>query len=298
MKKDLLTLLELGPKEIEKLLRRAQFFKKGRRKRAGHSLLKGKSLALLFEKASTRTRVSFEVAMFELGGNSLPLSNNSSQLGRGESYADTARVLSRYVHGIVIRTFAQKTVEELAGAATVPVINGLSDLYHPCQLLTDLLTVQEVKKDFLKRKIAYVGDGNNMANSWIVAAHILKFPLFIATPKGYEPPAEILDRFGGSVHLSNDPQQAVAGADVVNTDTWFSMGQEVSSAKRSAFAEFQVNRKLMSLAKADAIVLHCLPAHRGEEITDEVLDGSQSRVWEQAENRLHVQKAILEMLMR
>ena len=301
MKKDLLSLSDLTPKEIATLLRRAAFHKKQRKRigpKAGMSILRGKSLGMIFEKASTRTRVSFELAMYELGGHAVCLDGSSSQLNRGETYADTARVLGRYVHGIMIRTYLQKNLEELAKASEVPVINGLSDLHHPCQVLTDLFTVQSHQKDLAKLKIAYVGDGNNMANSWIEAAHLLKFSLFIATPKGYEAPAEIVKRFGATVRFSHDPTEAVRGADVVNTDTWFSMGQKVEDEKRQAFKPFQVNRVLMGLAKKDAIFLHCLPAHRGEEVTDGVLDGPQSVVWEQAENRLHVQKAILEMLLK
>ncbi|MBI2083660.1 MAG: ornithine carbamoyltransferase [Deltaproteobacteria bacterium] len=297
MKKDLLTLLDLTPNTLEQLLKRALVLKKERKR--GHLLyrLRGKTLAMLFEKSSTRTRVSFEIAMRELGGGTVSLERGSSQIGRGESYGDTARVLSGYAHGILIRTFGHSIAEEVAREASIPVINGLTDLAHPCQLLADLLTVREYKKG--KAKVAYVGDGNNMANSWIHAAQRLQFPLAIATPKGYEPAAEVIEKIPGrsTIVLTNDPIEAVRGADVVNTDTWFSMGQEVTEEKREVFRPFQLNSTLLNHANKDAIVLHCLPAHRGEEITDEVMDGPQSRIWQQAENRLHVQKAILEMLL-
>lgn len=301
-KKDLLTLLELTPEDIQDLFARATALKKARRRGKNPQPLKGKTLGLIFEKPSTRTKVSFDVAMHELGGHTVTLDSQSSQLGRGETYFDTGQVLSRYVHGIVIRTFAQKGLEELARASTIPVINGLSDLFHPCQILTDLFTIQEVKTDYQRLNIAYVGDGNNMANTWILASMILGFPLKVATPKGFEPSANIFKkidtRSASHIVVTHDPVEAVRGADVVNTDTWFSMGQEVSEAKRKAFEPFQVNAALLKLAKKDAIVLHCLPAHRGEEITDEVMDGPQSKVFDEAENRLHVQKAILEKLLK
>lgn len=299
MKKDLLTPLDLTPDQVRRLFSRAAVLKRARKPFQG---LKGKTLALIFEKPSTRTKVSFDLAMYELGGHAVYL--DSSQLGRGESYYDTGRVLSRYVDGIVIRTFAQRSVEELARGATVPVINGLSDLYHPCQVLTDIFTIQEVKKDFLKLNICYVGDGNNVANSWIAAALLLGFHLKVATPKGYEPtilspPAKKID-IGRTDHvvMTANPVEAVRGADVVNTDSWFSMGQEVTEEKRGVFRPYQVNCELLRHAKRDAIVLHCLPAHRGEEITSDVMDGPQSKIWDQAENRLHVQKAILEMFLK
>jgi ornithine carbamoyltransferase len=302
MKKDLITLLDLAPDDIAKIFARARSFKKARRQGKTVRSLKGKTLAMIFEKPSTRTKVSFDVAMYELGGHSLTLDSGSSQLGRGETYQDTGQVLSRYVHGIVIRTFAQKNVEELAQAATIPVINGLSDLYHPCQILTDLFTIQESCKDILKLNISYVGDGNNIANSWIMAAMVLGFRLKVATPKGYEPSAGILKKvdLGATDHIliTHDPAEAVRNADVINTDTWFSMGQEVTEEKRRLFAPYQVNRNLLKQAGKGAIVLHCLPAHRGEEITDEVMDGPQSKIWDQAENRLHVQKAILEVFLK
>lgn len=302
MPNDLLTLLELSPEQIQKLLARAALFKKKRKKTP--QTLKGKSLALIFEKPSTRTKVSFDIAMYELGGHIVSLENGSSQLGRGESYEDTGKVLSRYVHGIVLRTFGQKNLEELAKAASVPVINGLSDLYHPCQILTDLFTIQEFKGKFQKLNVSYVGDGNNIANSWIVAAMILGFSLKVATPKGFEPSAGILKKIdigtsgNGNIVLTHDPIEAVRDADVVNTDTWFSMGQQVSEEKKKAFAPYQLNGELLKKAKKEAIVLHCLPAHVGEEITADVMNGPQSKIWDQAENRLHIQKAILEMFLK
>jgi ornithine carbamoyltransferase len=262
--------------------------------------LAGQSLAMIFMKSSTRTRVSFEVGAWQLGGHALFLSPRDVQLGRGEPIADTARVLSRYVNGIMIRTFAHSDVEELARYATVPVINGLTDLLHPCQILADLLTVRQHLGSWDGKKIAWVGDGNNMANSWINAAYRLGFELTLACPEGYDPDPVILARAqqAAKVTVVRDPAAAVAGADVVNTDVWASMGQEDEQAKRErAFAGYQVDEKLMSRANEDAIFLHCLPAHRGEEVAAAVIDGPRSRVWDEAENRLHVQKAIMAVLM-
>lgn len=302
MKRDLLKPTDLSAREISKLFARAAALKKSRKQGRLTKSLKGKTLGMIFEKPSTRTQVSFDVAMWELGGYSVTLNATTSQLGRGETYADTARVLSRFVHGLMIRTFAQENCEELAEFASIPVINGLTDAHHPCQILTDLFTIQEVKKNLLKCQIAYIGDGNNMANSWIEAAVVLGFPLRIGTPKGFEPSADVrkmIDRNKArTIVLTHDPIEAVAGSDVVNTDTWFSMGQAVSDEKRRLFEPFQVNAGLLKHARKDAIVLHCLPAHRGEEITDDVMDGPQSKVFDEAENRLHVQKAILEMLLK
>lgn len=296
-KRDLLSLLDLSADEIAGLLKRSAYYKKNKVKRS--QLLEGKTLAMIFEKESTRTRISFDVAMYQLGGHAVALEQFTSQISRGETYVDTARVLSRYVDGIMVRTYSQKNLEALASAATVPVINGLSDIYHPCQVLTDLFTIQEFKGDLLNLKISYIGDGNNMAFSWINAALILGFELRIACPEGYDIPAErrALAK-GKNILLTHDPIAAVRGADVINTDTWVSMGQDCDiHVKKAAFAEFQVNQGLLSYAAHDAIVLHCLPAHREEEITDEVMDGPQSKIFDQTENRLHTQKAILEMLM-
>jgi ornithine carbamoyltransferase len=258
--------------------------------------LAGKSLAMIFMKASTRTRVSFEVGAWQLGGHALFLSPRDVQLGRGEPIADTARVLSRYVDGIMIRTFAHSEVEELAKHADVPVINGLTDLLHPCQILADLLTVRQHLGGIDGRKVAWIGDGNNMANSWINAAYRFGFDLTLACPEGYEPDKAILERAQSEakVRVVRDPAEAVEGADVVNTDVWASMGQEDEQAVREkAFKGYIVDDALMSRAQQDAIFLHCLPAHRGEEVSASVIDGPQSVVWDEAENRLHVQKAIL-----
>jgi ornithine carbamoyltransferase len=263
--------------------------------------LAGQSLAMIFMKASTRTRVSFEVGAWQLGGHALFLSPRDVQLGRGEPIADTARVLSRYVNGIMIRTFAHQDIEELAKYASVPVINGLTDLQHPCQILADLLTVRQHLGDVTKRKYAWIGDGNNMANSWIDAAYRFGFELAIACPQGYEPADHLLERAqkaGAKVKIVRDPMEAAAGADVINTDVWASMGQEDEQKKREKdFKGFSVTPMLMKRAAKDAIFLHCLPAHRGEEVSAEVIEGPQSRVWDEAENRLHIQKAIMAVLM-
>jgi ornithine carbamoyltransferase len=262
--------------------------------------LAGKTLAMIFMKASTRTRVSFEVGTFQLGGHALFLSPRDVQLGRGEPIADTARVLSRYVDGIMIRTFAHQDVEELAKYADVPVINGLTDLLHPCQILADLLTVRQHLGTWEGKKVAWIGDGNNMANSWINAAYRLGFELALACPEGYEPADHLLARAqrNAKVTLVRDPEEAIAGAHVVNTDVWASMGQEdEQKARESDFAGFTVDGALMARAARDAIFLHCLPAHRGEEVSAEVIDGPQSRIWDEAENRLHVQKAVMAALI-
>ncbi|MBN2397731.1 MAG: ornithine carbamoyltransferase, partial [Deltaproteobacteria bacterium] len=262
----------------------------------------GKTLGMLFDKSSTRTRLSFEAGIHQLGGAGVFLSRRDIQLGRGEPVSDTARIMSLYLDGIMIRTFGHEMVEEFARYATIPVINGLTDLLHPCQVLSDLFTIIEKKGGYEGLKIAYVGDGNNMTNSWINAAARLPFHLSIACPEGYEPDAGILKRgireTKGGIDLLRVPADAVSDADVVYTDVWASMGQEDEQEKRVVvFKEYQVNEKLLRYAKGDAIVMHCLPAYRGEEITAGVLDGPQSVVIDQAENRLHVQKAIMEILM-
>ncbi len=262
--------------------------------------LAGLSLGMIFMKASTRTRVSFEVGAWQLGGHALFLSPRDIQLGRGEPVADTARVLSRYVDGIMIRTFAHAEIEELARYATVPIINGLTDLLHPCQILADLLTVRQHLGGWEGKRIAWIGDGNNMANSWLNAAYRLGFELRLACPEGYDPDPSILDRARSAapVLLTRDPREAADGAHVVNTDVWASMGQEEEQKERErAFAGFTVDAGLMERAASDAIFLHCLPAHRGEEVSAEVIDGRWSRVWDEAENRLHVQKAVMAVLM-
>ena len=263
--------------------------------------LDGKTLGMIFQKSSTRTRVSFEAGMYQLGGHALFLSARDLQLGRGEPIRDTARVLSRYVDGIMIRTFDQQDVVELAHYGTVPVINGLTDLVHPCQVMADVMTLQEeFGRDLAGRKVAWIGDGNNMANSWLNAAYRFGLEVRIAAPPGYEPDREIFDRARGAatVMLTHDPGEAAAGADVVTTDVWASMGQESEQAERMrAFEGFRVDDALMEAAGPEAIFLHCLPAHRGEEVTESVFEGPRTRVWDEAENRLHVQKAILIELM-
>lgn len=263
--------------------------------------LAGKTLAMIFAKSSTRTRVSFEVGSFQLGGHALFLSSRDIQLGRGEPIRDTARVLSRYVAGIMIRTFDQQDVQDLAEFGSVPVINGLTDLVHPCQIMADLQTIREnFGPDLRDVKVAWIGDGNNMANSWLNAAAQLGFRLRLACPEGYQPDPQILERARGltDVLLTDSPRDAVEGVDVVNTDVWASMGQEEEAAERArAFRDYCVDDSLMDRASNRAIFLHCLPAHRGEEVAESVLEGPRSRVWDEAENRLHVQKAIMVRLM-
>jgi ornithine carbamoyltransferase len=294
-----LSLLDFSARELMGFLTLAIEMKAHWKKGKTDNCLKGKILAMLFEKSSTRTRVSFEAAMFQLGGHAVHINASESQMGRGESYEDTARVLSRYVQGIMLRTFSQVNLEKMAAAATVPVINGLTDLFHPVQVLADLQTVLEVKKTLKNLKVAYVGDGNNLANSWINAAIVLGFDLNAACPPGFGPSGAILGKITErpNIRILTDPIEAAKSADVVYTDTWFSMGQKEEEKKRQLFQPFQVNRESLRHAAPDAIVLHCLPAHRGEEITDEVMDGPQSYVWEEAENRLHMQKAILKTLL-
>ncbi|MBU4355497.1 MAG: ornithine carbamoyltransferase [Proteobacteria bacterium] len=301
MTRHLLTILDLSREEIEHLLARARELKALHRRGQNPTPLTGKTLAMIFDKPSTRTRVSFEAGIAQLGGSSIYLAPGQTQMSRNEPVADTARVLSRYVDGVVVRTFAQDTVAELARHSTIPVINGLTDTHHPCQVLSDLMTMEERFGDLTGLKVAWVGDGNNMANSWITAAMHLDFALYLACPPGYEPDAAILAQAqaqGARVFLGQDPIAAVAGALVINTDVWASMGQEEETAARlQVFQPYQVNDDLLKLASPEAIVLHCLPAHRGEEITAEVLDGAQSAAWDQAENRMHFQKALLEWLL-
>jgi len=263
--------------------------------------LAGRTLGMIFEKSSTRTRVSFEVGALQLGGHALFLSSRDIQLGRGEPLRDTARVLSRFVDMLMVRTFGHERIEELARYASVPVINGLTDLLHPCQIMADVMTIQEeFGEDLRPRRIAWIGDGNNMANSWINAAYRFGFELRVACPEGYRPDPEIVERARtvASVLITDDPKEAVDGADVINTDVWTSMGQEEEAeARKRAFEGYYVDAALMSRAAKNAIFLHCLPAHRGEEVSDEVIEGRQSRVFEEAENRLHAQKAIMATLV-
>ena len=305
MKKDLLRMDNLSKEEILDILNLADQLKYENKHGIEHHLLKGKSLGMIFEKASTRTRVSFEVGMYELGGHPLFLSSKDLQIGRGEPIQDTARVLSRYLDGIMIRTFSQKGVETLAEVSSIPIINGLTDDEHPCQVLADLMTIREKKLILEGLKVAYIGDGNNMCNSLLVGCLTLGMHISIANPEGYKPPAyyvnkgnELAIKNGVSFFMTKSPEEAVKDADVVITDVWASMGQEKEAAERmKAFKGYQVNKELMSLAKEDAIVLHCLPAHREEEITEEILEANADTIFEEAENRLHAQKAILVKLL-
>ena len=296
-KRDFLAIPDFSREELHALFDLAARMKRGEfRERP----LAGKTLGMIFTKSSTRTRVSFEVGAFQLGGHALFLSARDIQLGRGEPIRDTARVLSRYLDGIMIRTFDHADVEELARFASIPVINGLTDLLHPCQILADLLTVREHVGGWEGKTIAWIGDGNNMAHSWINAAGVLGFDLRLACPEGYDPDPAILARNQtlAKITLTRDPQEAAAGAHVVNTDVWASMGQEEEQAVREkAFRGYLVDDALMGRAAPDAIFLHCLPAHRGEEVAESVIEGRQSRVWDEAENRLHVQKALMATLM-
>lgn len=303
--KDLLSVYDLSSQEVEAILELSHKLKKEQKEGVEHHILKGKTLGMVFQKSSTRTRVSFEVGMYQLGGSALFLSGNDLQMGRGEPIKDTARVLSRYVDGIMIRTFSHADVEELAKYSTVPVINALTDLMHPCQALTDIFTVQEYKGNLKGLKMAFVGDGHNMLHSLMHACAKVGMDIVAAVPKGYEPDPEMVAQamkdakvFGSKVEIINDPVAAVKDADVLYTDVWSSMGQEKEQlARKKAFESYQIDSQLLKAAKEDAIVLHCLPAHRGEEITDEVMEGKQSAVFDQAENRLHVQKAIMALLM-
>jgi ornithine carbamoyltransferase len=302
MKKDLITIYDLTKAEIAAILQKAGELKGMLRQGKPYRPLEGKTLAMIFEKPSTRTRISFEVGMYQLGGHALSLTPQETQLGRGEAIEDTARVIARYVDGIMIRTFAHERVEEMARFASIPVINGLSDLLHPCQILSDIFTIVERRGGYQGLKVAYVGDGNNVANSWINGALRLGFDLRLACPPGYGPDERILSRAqkegSSQIILTHDPKEAVDGVHVINTDVWASMGQEGERAERiKAFQGYQVNNNLVRLARQDVVVMHCLPAHRGEEITDAVMDGAHSIVFDQAENRLHVQKAILTLLL-
>ncbi|HII07309.1 MAG TPA: ornithine carbamoyltransferase [Methanotrichaceae archaeon] len=302
MNLNLISIADLSSEEILAILDRADKLKARRNDAACRSILAGKSLATIFEKPSTRTRVSLEVAMTDLGGHALYLSSKDIQLGRGETIADTARVLSRLVHGIAARVYDHSTVEELARHATVPVINSLSDFEHPCQILADLMTMRERFGHLEGLKVAWVGDGNNVCNSTILAAALMGMEMRVASPPGYGPDRKILDQAdslgGGTVIVVTDPVKAARGADVVETDTWVSMGDEAEAAKRvEAFGRYQVNADLLRHASDDVIVMHCLPAHRGQEITDDVMDGPRSAILDESENRLHSVKAVLEKLM-
>jgi ornithine carbamoyltransferase len=299
---DLLKISDFSAAEIDDLIVRAIRTKDRLKRGIPHTPLEGKVLGLIFEKPSTRTRVSFESAMYQLGGHTIFLSSDASQIGRGEPIKDTARVMSGYVDAVMIRTFGHEIIEEFAEYSSVPIINGLTDMHHPCQVLADVMTITEIKGGAKGLKVAWIGDGNNMANSWIEAAAILGFELRIACPEGYCPDEDVLawaKEKGANIKTCVSVKDAVKGADVLNTDVWASMGQEEERAKRiKDFKGYQINADTLKLAKKDAIVLHCLPAHRGEEITDEAIEGGNSAVWQQAENRLHVQKAVLERLLK
>lgn len=295
--KHFLSILDLKATEAMDLVLRAKEMKDSDFR---STLLAGKTLAMIFEKASTRTRVSFEVGIRHLGGDTIFMTPADSQLGRSEPLADTARVLSRYVQGMVVRTFSQKNVEELARWGSIPVVNALTDRYHPCQVMSDMLTISERTTNLRDLVVSWIGDGNNMAHSWINACIYFGFQLNLACPEGYMPRTEILERalkMGAKVYITDDPKAAIAGSHFVNTDVWASMGQEAEQKRREkAFAGYQVNEELLALADPAVQVLHCLPAHRGEEISEDVFEGPRSIVFDQAENRLHMQKAILEWI--
>ncbi|MBQ9808681.1 MAG: ornithine carbamoyltransferase [Ruminococcus sp.] len=299
--KHLLKMLDLSTDEILDILNLADQLKYELKHGIPHPHLKGKTLGMIFQKASTRTRVSFETGMYQLGGYPLFLSSNDLQIGRGEPVQDTARVLSRYLDGIMIRTFEQKEVEDLAEYGSIPIINGLTDFCHPCQVLADLMTIREFKGSFAGLKMCFIGDGNNMANSLIVGGLKVGMSVSIACPDDYQPPKEILDfakEYGDKFEMTNSPIQAAKDADVVLTDVWASMGQEGEAEKRKkAFAGYQVNDELMAVTHEDAMVLHCLPAHREEEITEKVFEAHANEIFEEAENRLHAQKAVMVKLM-
>ncbi|MBR6394826.1 MAG: ornithine carbamoyltransferase [Ruminococcus sp.] len=299
--KHLLKMLDLSTEEIIDILNLADQLKYELKHGIPHPHLKGKTLGMIFQKASTRTRVSFETGMYQLGGYPLFLSSNDLQIGRGEPVQDTARVLSRYLSGIMIRTFEQKEVEDLAKYGSIPIINGLTDFCHPCQVLADLMTIREFKGSFDGLKMCFIGDGNNMANSLIVGCLKVGMSVSIACPDDYQPPKEILDfakGYGDKFEMTNSPMQAAKGADVLITDVWASMGQEGEAEKRKkAFEGYQINDELMAQANEDAMVLHCLPAHREEEITEKVFEAHANEIFEEAENRLHAQKAVMVKLM-
>lgn len=293
-----LTLLDMTSEELLQVVRRAQRYKAMQRAGEIHEPLKNRVLGMLFEKSSTRTRVSFEAAMIQMGGGAIFLAPGDTQLGRGEPIEDTARIVSSMVQAVTVRTFEHARIERFAAHSRVPVINALTDSFHPCQVLADMQTYHEHRGDIRGRVVTWVGDGNNMCHSYVLAARQFGFELRVACPEGYEPDAEIVACGTGAVDIGHDSKAAVSGADLVVTDVWASMGQEEERARRLRdFQGFQVNAELLRLAKSDALFMHCLPAHRGEEVTGEVLEGSHSVVWDEAENRLHVQKALLEFLL-
>jgi ornithine carbamoyltransferase len=302
MKKDFISILDISKEELEGIIAEAEKLKRQKKAGVPHTLLAGKTLAMIFEKASTRTHISFEVGMNELGGHALFLNARDMQIWRGEEIRDTARAASRYVSAIMIRAYKHSTIEEFAKYATIPVINGLSDLEHPCQLLADILTMKEHFGSLGDLKVAWVGDGNNVCNSLILSTVLTGYDVTVATPEGYEPEEAFVKKaraLGGNVTLLRKPEEAVKDADVIVTDTWVSMGDDAEKDLRmKIFREYTVDVPLLRRASPDARVLHCLPAHRGQEITDEVMEGGQSLVWDEAENRLHAQKALLVRLLK
>ena len=302
MKKDFISILDISKDELKGIIADAQKLKRQKKAGVPHALLAGKTLAMIFEKSSTRTHISFEVGMNELGGHALFLNARDMQIWRGEEIRDTARAASRYVSAIMIRAYKHSTIEEFAKFSTIPVINGLSDLEHPCQLLADIMTMKEHFSSLADLKVAWVGDGNNVCNSLILSTVLTGYDVTVATPKGYEPEEVFVKKAraeGGNVTLVRKPEDAVKGADVIVTDTWVSMGDDAEKDVRmKVFKQYTVDASLMRLASPDARVLHCLPAHRGQEISDEVMEGGQSLVWDEAENRLHAQKALLVRLLK
>jgi ornithine carbamoyltransferase len=301
MKKDFLSILDISKEQLVQILKEAKQLKTDKKKGKVNDILRGKNLAMIFEKSSTRTHISFEVGMNELGGHALFLNARDMQIWRGEEIRDTARAASRYVSGLMIRAYKHSTIEEFARHATIPVINGLSDLEHPCQLLADIMTIQEHFGSTRDLKVAWVGDGNNVCNSLILSTVLTGMEVTVSTPKGYEPASDIVKKaktMGGKITLVRKPERAVKDAEVIITDTWISMGDDDEREERlRVFARYTIDAALLKLASPDARVLHCLPAHRGQEIADEVMEGGQSLVWDEAENRLHAQKALLIRLL-
>lgn len=301
MKKDFLSFNDIDEHELESIIADAMHLKRLKSAGTAHEFLRGKSLGMIFEKASTRTRVSFEVGMTDLGGHALFLNPQDMQLGRGEEVRDTARVLARYVDAVMIRAYKHANIEEFARHSTVPVVNGLSDIQHPCQVLADIMTLTERFHDLRDLRLAWIGDGNNVCNSWILSSALTGMEIVIASPPGYQPKDALINQAraaGGRITIVTDPEEAVRDADVLYTDIWVSMGDEQERAERlKALKGYTIDSRLLAQAPPDALVMHCLPAHRGEEITDEVMEGPQSIVWDQAENRLHAQKALLVRLL-
>ena len=301
MKKDFLSFNDIDEHELESIIADAMRLKRLKSAGTAHEFLRGKSLGMIFEKASTRTRVSFEVGMTDLGGHALFLNPQDMQLGRGEEIRDTARVLARYVDAVMIRAYKHANIEEFARHSTVPVVNGLSDIQHPCQVLADIMTLTERFRDLRDLRLAWIGDGNNVCNSWILSSALTGMEIVIASPPGYQPKDALINQAraaGGRITIVTDPEEAVRDADVLYTDIWVSMGDEQERAERlKALKDYTIDSRLLAQAPPDALVMHCLPAHRGEEITDEVMEGPQSIVWDQAENRLHAQKALLVRLL-